>query len=243
MPTPIIINDCHKIHIRALFKSGQHHQGILPGCHLPFRTYLSDDDHFWLEIVGLGRWEIVGQPIGNNVGDHSEGWRRPQWKAFFYVVGPDGKRCKFLLITPDLKRAGTRFELKAVFRSQWTKSNKRRKASRARILRQLGILHRPENLSLVFIPHAKPKGQHLITYENRHDPNFNKNADPNIVLVRRPFNMKLRKFYSLINRLNRTRGRNISNPVKPLPIYPVRKHKVDTETKELLERMARNRGY
>src|SRR5713101_6015854 len=103
MTTPIIINDCHKIHIRALFKSGQHHQGILPGCHLPFRTYLSNDG-FWLEIAGLGRWEIVGQPIGNNVGDYSEGWRRPQWKAFLYVVGQDGKRCKFLLITKDLKR-------------------------------------------------------------------------------------------------------------------------------------------
>ncbi len=241
MTTPIIINDCHKIHIRSLFKS-RNHQGILPGCHLPFRTYLSDDG-FWLEIVGLGRWKIVGQPIGNNVGDHSEGWRRPQWKAFLYVVGQDGKRCKFLLITKDLKRAGTRLELRAVFRSQWTKSNNRRKASRARILRQLGILHTPENLSLVFIPYLKPKGQHLITYENEYDPNFNKNADPNIRLVQRPFNMKLRKFYRLLNRLNRTRGRKITNPVKPLPIYPVRKHRLDIETKALLERMARNRGY
>ena len=242
MTTPIIINDCHKIHIRALFKSGQHHQGILPDCHLPFRTYFSDDG-FWLEIAGLGRWKIVGQPIGNNVGDYSEGWRRPQWKAFLYVVGQDGKRCKFLLITPDLKRAGTRFELKAAFRSQWIKSNIRRKASRARILRQLGILHRPDNLSVVFIPHAKPKGQHLRTYVNEHDPNFNENADPNIRLVHRPFNMKLRKFYRLLNQLNRTRGRKITNPVKPLPINPVRKHRVDTQTRELLERMARNRGY
>jgi hypothetical protein len=206
-------------------------------------TYLSNDDHFWLEIVGLARWEIVGQPIGNNVGDHSEGWRRPQWKAFLYVVGRDGKRCKFLLITPDLKLAGTRFELRAVFRSQWTKSNKRRIASRARTLRQLNIHYKPDNLSLVFVPYAKPKGQHLLTYENRHDPNFNKNADPNIRLVHRPFNMKLRKFYRLLNQLNRTRGRKITNPVKPLPIYPVRKHRVDTQTKELLERMARNRGY
>src|SRR5260370_6005109 len=139
MTTPIIINDCHKIHIRALFKSG-HHQGILPGCNLPFRTYLSDDG-CWLEIAGLGRWGIVGQPIGNNVGDYSEGWRRPQWKAFLYVVGQDGKRGKFLLITPDLKRAGTRFELKAVFRSQWTKSNKRPKAMRAMVLLQPSILH------------------------------------------------------------------------------------------------------
>src|SRR5260370_8410214 len=243
MTTPIIINDCHKIHIRASFKSGPHHQGILPGCHLSFRTYLSDDDHFWLEIVGLGRWEIVGQPIGNNVGDYWEGWRRLQWKAFLYVGGQEGKRCKFLLITPDLKLAGTRFELKAVFRSQWTKSNKRRIASRARILRQLGILHKPENLSVVFAPYLKPKGQHLTTYINGHDPNFNKDADPNIVLVHKPFNMKLRKFYSLINRLNRTRDRNISNPVKPLSIYPVRKHRVDTQTKELLKRIARNRGY
>src|SRR5713101_515305 len=234
MTTPIIINDCHKIHIRALFKSGQHHQGILPGGHLPFRTYLSDDG-FWLEIAGLGRWGIVGQPIGNNVGDHSEGWRRPQWKAFLYVVGRDGKRCKFLLITPDLKRAGTRFELKAVWRSQWIKSNKRRIASRARTLRQLGILHKPNDLSVVFSPFFKPKGQHLTTYINGHDPN--------IVLVHKPFNMKLRKFYSLINRLNRTRGRNISNPVKPLSIYPARKHRVDTQTKELLKRMGRNRRY
>jgi hypothetical protein len=241
--TTIIINDCHKIHIRSLFKSGQHHQGILSDCHLPFRTYLSNDDHFWLEIVGLGRWEIVGQPIGNNVGDHSEGWRRPQWKALLYVVGRDGKRCKFLLITPDLKRAGTRFELKAVFRSQWIKSNKRRVASRAKTIRQLGIRAKPNDLSVVFLPYCKPKGQHLRTYLNDHDPLFNENADPHIVLVRKPLNMKLRKFYSLINRLNRTRGRKIGNPVKSLPIYPVRKHRVDTETKELLERMARNRSY
>jgi hypothetical protein len=232
--TPIIINDCHKIHIRSLFKSGQHHQSILPGCHVPFRTYLSDDG---LEIAGLGRWEIVGQSIGNNVGDYSEGWRRPQWKAFLYVVGRDGKRCKFLLITKDLKRAGTRWELRAVFRSQWTKSNKRRIASRAKTLRQLNIHYKPENLSLVFVPYLKPKGQHHFTYER------NMRSNPNIVLVHKPFNMKLRKFYSLLNRLNRTRGRNISNPAKPLPICPVRKHRVDTQTKELLERMAGNRGY
>ncbi len=111
------------------------------------------------------------------------------------------------------------------------------------MLRQLGILHKPNDLSVVFSPLFKPKGQHLTTYINGHDPNFNKDADPNIVLVHKPFNMKLRKFYSLINRLNRTRGRNISNPVKPLSIYPVRKHKVDTQTKELLQRMAGNRGY
>jgi hypothetical protein len=233
MTTPIIINDCHKIHIRSLFKS-RNHQGILPGCHLPFRTYLSDDG-FWLEIAGLGRWKIVRQAIGTNVGP--EGWRRPQWKAFLYVVGRDGRRCKFLLITPDLKRVGTRFELKAVFRSQWTKSNKRRVASRARILRQLNVHYKPDNLSLVFVPYLKPKGQHHFTYER------NMRANPNIALVRKPFNMKLRKFYSLLNRLNRTRGRHISNPVKPLPIYPVRKHRVDTQTKELLERMAGNRGY
>jgi hypothetical protein len=36
---------------------------------------------------------------------------------------------------------------------------------------------------------------------------------------------------------------NISNPVKPLPIYPVRKHRVDTQTKELLERITKARGY
>src|SRR6266702_3693870 len=54
--------------------------------------------------------------------------------------------------------------------------------------------------------------------------------------------MKLRKFYSLLNRLNRTRGRNIRNSAKPLPIYPVRKHRVDTETKELLERIRATSG-
>jgi hypothetical protein len=249
MPSPIIIDDCHKISIRQMFNAGLihtgHHSGTISTAsgHIQFHTCLSptDVEGCWIELLGLGRWEIVLQPIGNS--PDYPGWQRPTWGVHWFAVGRDGKRVKALLVTPDLKRAGTRWELKAVWRSQWTKSNKRRKASRARILRQLGILHKPDNLSLVFIPHAKPKGQHLITYENRYDSNFTKNADPNIRLVHRPFNMKLRKFYQLLNRLNRTRGKKITNPVKPLMIYPVRKHRVGIETKELLERMAKARGY
>src|SRR5207245_1911982 len=93
---------------------------------------------------------------------------------------------------------------------------------------------KPNDLAVVLSPLFKHKRQHLTTYINGHDPNFNKDADPNIVLVHKPFNMKLRKFYSLINRLNRTRGRNIRNSVKPLPIYPVRKH---------IELISRQRNY
>jgi hypothetical protein len=196
-PNRPIIEDYYRMPVRELFWNSS---GI-PGqpteqVHGPVRlkVWTTPDENGWIEF-GNRRWRVQYHP-------------RSQWNnkydefcADYWVIGKNGKRHRYLLIAEDGSHCATRSELNAHYDSSHIFSPNRIIKRRRAILDELELTRiDAADLDLVYVPmREKPKYMRWTRWEQKQAILHG----PDVVLVRRPGKMRIKRMMKLLRYLNK----------------------------------------